>query len=67
MIRFGNGMGDIDRGGGVSGLPREDEAGLYWVKWHVDRSQGIPDERVSRARRSTAMRRSRSRRATPST
>ncbi|MBX7102680.1 MAG: fibronectin type III domain-containing protein [Gemmataceae bacterium] len=43
MIRFGNGMGDIDRGGGVSGLAREDEAGIYWVKWHVDRSQGIPD------------------------
>jgi N-acetylmuramoyl-L-alanine amidase len=43
MIRFGNGIGDIDRGGGVSGLAREDEAGLYWVKWHVDRSQGIPD------------------------
>ena len=42
MIRFGNGMGDIDRGGGVSGLAREDEAGLYWVQWHVDRSQGIP-------------------------
>lgn len=42
MIRFGNGMGDIDRGGGVSTLAREDEAGLYWVKWHVDRSQGIP-------------------------
>lgn len=43
MIRFGNGMGDIDRGAGVSGRPREDEAGLYWVKWHVDRSQGIDD------------------------
>lgn len=43
MIRFGNGMGDIDRGGGISGLSREDEAGLYWVQWHVDRSQGIPD------------------------
>ena len=43
MIRFGNGMGDIDRGGGVSGKNREDEAGLYWVKWHVDHSQGIPD------------------------
>ncbi len=41
MIRFGNGMGDIDRGGGVSGFTREDEAGLYWVQWHVDRSQGI--------------------------
>lgn len=43
MIRFGNGMGDIDRGGGISGRPREDEAGLYWVKWHVDRSEGIPE------------------------
>lgn len=44
MIRFGNGMGDIDRGGGVSGLAREDEAGLYWVKWHVVRSQGISEK-----------------------
>ena len=26
MIRFGNGMGDINRGDGVSTLPREDEA-----------------------------------------
>ena len=44
MIRFGNGMGDISRGpAGVSNMPRENEAGLYWVKWHVDRSQGIPD------------------------
>jgi hypothetical protein len=42
MIRFGNGLGDINRGAGVSGLAREDEAGLYWVRWHVDRSQGIP-------------------------
>ncbi len=42
MIRFGNGMGDIDRGGGVSGLPREDEAGLYWVMWEVNHSQGVP-------------------------
>ncbi len=42
MIRFGNGMGDIDRGGGISGLPREDESGLYWVMWHVNNSQGIP-------------------------
>jgi hypothetical protein len=41
MIRFGNGVGDINRGGGVSGRDREDEAGLYWVQWHVDRSQGI--------------------------
>ena len=43
MIRFGNGMGDINRGGGVSGKTRSDEAGLYWVKWHVDHSVGIPD------------------------
>ncbi len=43
MIRFGNGMGDISRGGGVSQVTREDESGLYWIKWHVDRSQGIPD------------------------
>jgi hypothetical protein len=43
MIRFGNGMGDINRGGGVSGVAREDESGLYWVQWHVDRSQGIPE------------------------
>jgi hypothetical protein len=41
MIRVGNGMGDIDRGGGISGLPREDESGLYWVMWHVNNSQGI--------------------------
>lgn len=42
MIRFGNGIGDINRGSGVSGEPRENEAALYWVEWHVDRSQGIP-------------------------
>lgn len=43
MIRFGNGIGDIDRGGGVSGRTREDEMAFYWIKWHVDRSQGISD------------------------
>ncbi len=31
-IRFGNGMGDIDRGGGVSGYPREEENCRYWVQ-----------------------------------
>lgn len=41
MIRFGNGFGDIDRGGGVSGQLREDEAGLYWIQAH--RGVGIPD------------------------
>jgi hypothetical protein len=43
MIRFGNGVGDVDRGAGISGVGREDESGLYWVKWHVDRSQGVSD------------------------
>ncbi|MEM8678494.1 MAG: fibronectin type III domain-containing protein, partial [Planctomycetota bacterium] len=57
MIRFGNGMGDINQGGGVSGKPREDESGLYWVKWHVDRSQGISDTeyRVSSSDRTAAV------------
>lgn len=41
MIRLGNGRGDIDRGGGVSGFPREDEAGLYWAMWHINRVQGL--------------------------
>jgi hypothetical protein len=40
MIRFGNGMGDIDRGGGVSGYPRADEASLYWIETHA--GQGVP-------------------------
>lgn len=31
-IRFGNGIGDIDRGAGRSGLSREDEAGIYWMR-----------------------------------
>lgn len=31
-IRFGNGMGDIDRGSGVSGLARELEGSRYWVQ-----------------------------------
>ncbi|MBX7244777.1 MAG: fibronectin type III domain-containing protein [Candidatus Sumerlaeaceae bacterium] len=31
-IRFGNGMGDVDRGYGVSGFPREYEASRYWVQ-----------------------------------
>lgn len=42
MIRFGNGMGDTDRGAGVSGRSREDELALYWIKWQVDNSQGVP-------------------------
>lgn len=31
-IRFGNGMGDIDRGAGTTGFPREFEAARYWVE-----------------------------------
>jgi hypothetical protein len=31
-IRFGNGMGDVDAGGGVSTYPREDEGNRYWVQ-----------------------------------
>lgn len=31
-IRFGNGMGDINRGGGVSGFARELEGSRYWVQ-----------------------------------
>jgi len=30
-IRFGNGMGDVDEGGGVSGRPREEESSRLWV------------------------------------
>ena len=41
MIRFGNGMGDLDRGLGISGRTREDEPALYWLMWHVARSRGI--------------------------
>ena len=65
MIRFGNGRGDIDRGGGVSGVNREDEAALYWVMWHADRSQGVPvdtyraseDDRAATVSRGAALRR----------
>ena len=31
-IRFGNGMGDINRGFGVSGYPRELESARYWIQ-----------------------------------
>ncbi len=39
MIRFGNGIGDINLGHGTSGLPREDEAGVYWIAQNL--GQGI--------------------------
>jgi len=31
-IRFGNGRGDVNRGGGISGFLREEEAARYWVE-----------------------------------
>ena len=44
MIRFGNGKGDISRGAaGISKWGRQDESGLYWVKWHADRAHGVAE------------------------
>lgn len=31
-IRFGNGPGDVDRGGGISGFARETECSRYWIQ-----------------------------------
>ncbi len=31
-IRFGNGMGDVNRGGGISRHPREEESSRYWTE-----------------------------------
>lgn len=31
-VRFGNGMGDVPRAGGVSGFSREDEGDVYWIE-----------------------------------
>ncbi|MEY4387071.1 MAG: hypothetical protein RLY20_2354, partial [Verrucomicrobiota bacterium] len=38
-IRFGNGMGTVDRGGGVSGYPREDESSRYWIQANLAQGQ----------------------------
>ncbi len=38
-IRFGNGMGDVDEGGGVSDYPREDEGNVYWVQRSLGQGQ----------------------------
>ncbi|HXI70814.1 MAG TPA: fibronectin type III domain-containing protein [Verrucomicrobiae bacterium] len=38
-IRFGNGMGSINRGGGVSGYPREDESCRYWIQAGIGQGQ----------------------------
>lgn len=38
-IRFGNGMGTVDRGGGVSDYPREEESMRYWVQANLAQGQ----------------------------
>ncbi|MGC3958722.1 MAG: hypothetical protein QM813_12515 [Verrucomicrobiota bacterium] len=38
-IRFGNGLGSVDRGGGISGYPREDESMRYWVQANLAQGQ----------------------------
>jgi hypothetical protein len=38
-IRFGNGMGSVDRGGGISGYPREDESCRYWIQANLGQGQ----------------------------
>lgn len=38
-IRFGNGMGSVDRGGGISRYPREDENMRYWVQANLAQGQ----------------------------
>jgi hypothetical protein len=38
-IRFGNGMGSTDNGGGGSKYPREDESARYWIKISLGQGQ----------------------------
>ncbi len=38
-IRFGNGMGDVNLGGGVSTYPREDECSRFWVQRALGQGQ----------------------------
>lgn len=45
-IRFGNGMGDVNRGWGVSGYERELEASRYWIQRMV--GQGMPADLYDR-------------------
>ncbi len=40
-VRFGNGVGDITRGGAVSGQSREDEASLYWIQSQASRTYEV--------------------------
>ncbi len=55
MIRFGNGMGDIDRGGGISGVPREDEPALYWIQKHLGQGISTSEYRVSSSDRTATV------------
>lgn len=34
-VRFGNGLGDTNKGGGISSHPREDEGNCYWIERSV--------------------------------
>ncbi len=47
-IRFGVGMGDVNRGSGVSGQPRELEAALYWIERML--GQGAPGDVCARTK-----------------
>ena len=38
-VRFGNGMGSVERGGAVSGYPRADEGTRYWVQASLGQGQ----------------------------
>jgi hypothetical protein len=38
-IRFGNGMGSVDRGTGVSSYPREEENCRYWIQANLGQGQ----------------------------
>ena len=38
-IRFGNGMGTVNRGTGVSGYPREEENCRYWIQANLGQGQ----------------------------
>ena len=38
-IRFGNGMGSVDRGTGLSSYPREEENCRYWMQAHLGQGQ----------------------------
>ncbi len=40
-VRFGIGMGSVDRGGGVSGYPHEEENMRYWVQSQLGQGQSV--------------------------